>query len=97
MAGMGTFVITLFGGLILYAIIGWVVKEPGRQLQQKFIKLGDLRGMHKDEIVQKVGPPQSISAVDESTILLQWMATGYLIALIFNEDICQGVNQEIAT
>ncbi|QDT99003.1 hypothetical protein [Gimesia aquarii] len=97
MEGIGTFVITLVGGLVMYAIINWVVKEPGRQLQRKFIKLGDLRGKHKDEIVQVVGPPQSISAVDESTILLQWTATGYLIALIFEADICKGINQEIAT
>lgn len=97
MEGIGTFLITLVGGLVMYAIIDWAVKAPGRALQNKFINFGDLRGMHKDELIQLVGPPQSISAIDDTKILLQWMATGYLIALIFEKDICQGVNQEIAT
>ncbi len=97
MGSIGSTVVSVFVGLLLFGVISWAVREPGRQLRNKFINLGDLRGMTKSEIVSFVGPPQSISAIDESTTLLQWMATGYLIALVFEGDVCKGVNQEIAS
>mgnify|MGYP003964036481 CR=1 FL=1 len=34
--------------------------------------------------------------IRDTNVLLQWMATGYHIALIFENDICQGVSHEFA-
>ncbi|QDU02646.1 hypothetical protein V6x_23510 [Gimesia chilikensis] len=97
MDGISSTVVSIIAGLLIFGFISWAVREPGRQLQRKFIKLGDLRGMTRVEIESVVGPPQGISAIDDSSTLLQWMATGYLIALIFEGDVCKGVNQEIAS
>ncbi len=84
----------LFGGLILYWIIQYAVKAPGRTLQQKFANLGMLAGKRKDEIVGVVGPPNSISQHAEGE-LLQWIATSYHVALLFDDSgVCLGVTHE---
>ena len=77
--------------------IGWFVKAQGRALQKKFVELGTLKGRTKAEIIAAVGNPQSVSARAGGGTLLQWLATGYHIALIFDADgICQGVSHEFA-
>jgi hypothetical protein len=87
-------VTTTVGGLILYAVISALSVTPGRNLQRKFVALGVIRGRTKDEIVASVGPPQSVSYTGENKELLQWMATGYHICLIFEGGVCQGVQSE---
>ena len=86
---------TTIAGFILYSITTLFVLNPGVKLRNKFISLGDMRGKHKNEIYRVVGTPNSISAHDDGE-LLQWLATGYHIALIFQNDICQGISHEYA-
>ena len=62
--------------------------------QKKFADLGELRGLTKGEIFHAVGPPNSTSAVGDGQELLQWQTTGYHIALLFKEGICEGVSHE---
>ena len=76
-------------------MIGWLVKAPGRALQQKFISLGNFQGQTRKQIEAVVGPPNSISAVGNGT-LCQWMATGYHIAVLFDGDVCKGITHEVA-
>lgn len=87
-------VATSIGGLLLYAIQSALVKAPGKVLNQKFVSLGTLKGKTYDEIVAVCGAPSSNSAIDGGTVK-QWMATGYHIALLFDENnICLGVSHE---
>ena len=89
------FVWALLGGIVLYVLITAFVKSPGASLQSKFVSLGTLKGRMKEEIIHVVGPPASISATGGEGQLLQWMATGYHIALLFDsKGICQGVTHE---
>ncbi len=81
-------------GLLMYFFISWIVKEPGRSLQRKFVSLGNLVGKNKNEITSVAGLPNSISAASNGKTICQWMATGYHIALLFNGDICEGVTYE---
>jgi hypothetical protein len=84
------------GGIVLYFIISAVVKAPGYSLQQKFVGLGSLTGKTKAEIIRVVGPPSSFSSLSGGKTILQWMATGYHISLIFNGELCEGVSHEFA-
>jgi len=89
------FILPIVGGLVLYGIISFCVKLPGRGLQAKFVELGNLQGKSFKEITDKVGMPSSVSSVGDGTTLKQWMATGYHVALLFDEnDICLGISSE---
>ena len=48
-------------------------------MANKFVKLGNIAGMSMDDIIKRVGPPQSVSAVG-GTILYQWMSNGGLFS-----------------
>lgn len=81
---------------MLYAIMNALVRSPGASLQHKFQKLGTLRGRTIHSIIAEVGPPNSRSVVGDGRVVCQWMATGYHIALIFTDDVCDGVTHEFA-
>jgi hypothetical protein len=88
------FVLLIVGGLVLYAIISALVRVPGQNLGTKFVKLGQLKGKTKAEIVAAVGPPNAVSVAAGGKTLCQWMATGYHIALLFDDELCEGVTHE---
>jgi len=89
------FVGIIIGGLVLFVIISLVVKSPGRSLQIKFQKLGNMTGRRKQEIIAAAGPPSSISATGDGGQLLQWMATGYHIAIRFDANgMFRGITHE---
>lgn len=51
-------------GLIVRGLMGGdPVTYPGRQLQQKFISLGNMAGKKRKDIEAVVGPPNSISSI----------------------------------
>ena len=87
---------TLIVGIVLYFITHFLVQAPGAMLQQKFVNLGTLAGKTKDEIIAVVGDPNSISGAPEGKVIMQWMSTGYHIALNFEEDNSEGVSQEFS-
>ena len=89
------YVSPFIGGLIIYVIIKAFVRAPGASLRTKFQKLGVLKGKTLSEIVAKVGQPNSVSMGTGGVKIRQWMAAGYHIVLLFDEnDICLGVNSE---
>ncbi len=78
------------------AITAAMNAAKGGELQNKFAAMGDLTVKTKTEIVSIVGPPNAVSAVGDGRTLLQWQLEGYHIALIFNGEVCEGVNHESA-
>ncbi|MDZ4851494.1 MAG: hypothetical protein SGI77_19565 [Pirellulaceae bacterium] len=86
-------VVTFVSGWILYAIMQFFVGIPGSVMASRFQSLGDLSGKHLHEIVRVVGKPVSVSSTGDGQ-LIQWMATGYHISLIFQNDLCQGISHE---
>ncbi|MBR4295376.1 MAG: hypothetical protein IKT56_00885 [Clostridia bacterium] len=88
-------VLPIVGGLIWYAITNAAVKAPGNALQQKFINLDTLKGKTFSEIQSACGSPNSTSVNANGVKIYQWMATGYHVVLLFDEnDICLGVSSE---
>jgi len=91
---VGMYIGILVAGFVLFVIIMVLVRAPGQSLGARFVRLGQLKGMAKAEIIAAVGPPNSVSAVAGGKTLCQWMATGYHIALLFDGEICEGVTHE---
>ena len=75
---------------------------PGNLLQNNFAKLtedtnGVLAGKTLDEVKAACGDPSAVSSIGDGQMLYQWQATGYHIALVFDEnDVCVGIRSEIA-
>ena len=84
-------ILTTVGGLVLYLIMGAAVRTPGKVLASKFASLGDMSGKTYTEIKNVVGVENAVSrtTTDDGEVVTvrQWMATGYHIVLLFdNED-----------
>jgi hypothetical protein len=62
------------------------VTAPGRELGTKFASLGKMTGHTSDKIIAVVGWPTSRSSMAGNQILMQWQATGYHIAILFDAD-----------
>lgn len=77
-----------------FAIQQQNVTQPGKDLAQRFASLGTIAGKSRQEIIASVGSPTSFSTMPEGKTLLQWQATSYHIALLFNGDVCEGVTHE---
>ena len=98
--GILMFIGTSVLGLIGYLIMSAVVRAPGSVLQAKFANLtkntnGVIAGKTYDEVVAACGTPSSVSPTGDGGKLCQWMATGYHIALIFDEkNVCVGISHE---
>ena len=80
------FYLLLFvGGYFIIYLFNLDAAGPGRSLSQKFISLGIMSGKHMNDIIDVVGPPNSRSPVGNK-LLLQWIATGYHISIMFDEN-----------
>ncbi len=88
--------LVLLGVAALVAIVvPRVVLAPGRALRKQFIGLGSLKGRTRREIVKAVGEPATETTLPDGRTLLQWRATGYHIALVFEKNgRCFGVTHE---
>jgi hypothetical protein len=76
-------------------VVPFVFRAPGRALHKRFVALGTLKGRTRREIVRAVGEPAIETALPDGRTLLQWRATGYHIALVFEKSgRCVGVTHE---
>jgi hypothetical protein len=76
-------------------VIPYVFRAPGRALRKRFVALGSLKGRTRKEIVTAVGQPATETVLPDGRTLLQWRATGYHIALVFEKNgRCFGVTHE---
>ena len=88
-------------GVIWWLFSSAMVKAPGNSLQNKFLTLtknsnGVIKGKTLKEVKDACGEPSAVSSLGNGKTLYQWQATGYHIALIFNEEnICEGISSEI--
>lgn len=80
---------------IVMFILLFISSFSGARLQKKFVKLGNLKGLHYDYIVNEVGKPNAITNIKNNQIVAQWITDNYHIALIFDKnDICLGISSQ---
>jgi hypothetical protein len=87
--------IALVVAMLLTLIVPWAFRAPGRALRKRFVSLGSLKGRTRKEIEKAVGPPNQETLLPDGRTLLQWRATGYHIAVVFEKNgRCFGVTHE---
>ncbi len=87
--------IALVVAMIVAIVVPRIYRAPGRALHKRFVTLGTLKGKSRKEIVKVVGEPASETVLPDGRTLLQWRATGYHIALVFEKNgRCFGVTHE---
>jgi hypothetical protein len=87
--------IALVVALLVALIVPWLFRSSGRALRKRFVLFGSLKGRTRKEIVKVVGEPNQETPLPDGRTLLQWRATGYHIALVFEKNgRCFGVTHE---
>lgn len=91
--GIALLLIVVAGAVAI--VVPYLFRAPGRALRKRFVALGSLKGRTRREIVKAVGEPAVETPLPDGRTLLQWRATGYHIALVFEKDgRCFGVTHE---
>ena len=95
MNGTEVALIALVAAGLIAVMVPYVFRSPGRALRKRFIALGTLKGRTRRDIVKAVGEPATETTLPDGRTLLQWRATGYHIALVFEKNgRCFGVTHE---
>ncbi len=95
MDGTELALIALVAAGVVAIMVPYVFRAPGRALRRRFVALGTLKGRTRREIVKAVGEPSIETPLPDGRTLLQWRATGYHIALVFEQNgRCFGVTHE---
>ncbi len=90
------YAVVFFAVLAVIGVIASSVRGPGAALQTKAKSLGNMTLLTRTQIIAVLGSPSAISAAPDGRQLLQWQATGYHIALLFDGETCLGVTHEFA-
>jgi len=75
--------IGIITGVVIIIIIRVAVRQPARELQKKFVSLGNMQGMTKTEIISHCGKFSGISYIEGGTVCV-WQRPGYRISLVFD-------------
>ena len=78
-------------GLITFL---WTVAQKakgGKQLMMKFVRLGEMKGMTRQQIVNAVGHPTSMTIGEQGVTAVEWRAGTFRAVLGFFGDSCIGV------
>ncbi len=79
--------ITILSYLFPSAIfLFWVMRYEGRELKNKFRKLGNMKGLKKDQIIARVGAPDAIADSRDGVQLLQWDKFSYHISILCDKE-----------
>nr|WP_161625499.1 hypothetical protein [Sporomusa ovata] len=92
-----TLLLLLGGAGLVSSIIKFATMDSeGRELQQKFISLGNMKGKTLEEIVTVVGQPNVVSHGIPGATLYTWSAHKYSISIVFINGVCEKIASEIA-
>ena len=85
----------IFLALVLYALaasllLAFIYTLKSLRLQNRFKRLGVLKGRSVDEIVKFVGKPSHRGRLDANREVLEWRRVGFHIALLFTGSVCDG-------
>src|SRR5688572_587665 len=83
--------IILWSVMILLGMLGSNIRQErsllhsGSTLANRFQRLGSLSGLSKEEIVRRVGLPQSIQSTPTGQ-LVKWNTVGFQVAIRFDKE-----------
>ena len=91
----------LFLTILLYVLaasilLAFIYTLKSLRLQNKFKRLGALRGRSLDEIIKFAGKPSHRARLDSQHEVLEWRRVGFHLALRFTNGVCDGVENVAA-
>jgi hypothetical protein len=87
---MDTFLSLLGYALVISVLLALIYAAKSVRLQNRFRRLGVLKGRSLQEILKFVGPPSHRVRTAPNRELLEWRRVGFHIALAFTDDVCDG-------
>ena len=93
---MNTFLTILLYILAATILLAVIYTLKSLRLQNRFKKLGGLRGRSIDEVVKFAGKPSHRGRLDAHREVLEWRRVGFHIALLFTDGVCEGVENVAA-
>ena len=88
---MSTFLTILLYVLAATVMLAFIYALKSQRLQNRFKRLGTLRGRSIDEVVKFAGKPSHRGRLDAHREVLEWRRVGFHIALLFVDGVCEGV------
>jgi hypothetical protein len=88
---MKTILIVIAYALVASVLLAVIYAVKSARLQNRFEKLGVLKGRSLDEIVKTAGKPSHRARLGADRELLEWRRVGFHIALTFTAGVCDGV------
>ena len=89
--GVNTFLTIVLYALAATIVLAFIYALKSLRLQNRFKRLGALRGRNLDEIVKFAGQPSHRGRLDAHREVLEWRRVGFHIALLFSDGVCEGV------
>ena len=89
---MTTFLSLLAYALAATLLLALICASRSARLQNRFRKLGALKGRNLDEVVKFAGNPSHRARMAANREVLEWRRVGFHIALSFTDGVCDGVD-----
>ena len=89
--GVNTFLTILLYLVAASALLAFIYTLKSLRLQNRFKRLGALRGRNLDEIIKFAGKPSHRARLDSQREVLEWRRVGFHLALRFTDGVCDGV------
>ncbi len=90
---METFIAIVLYALAASLLLAVIYAAKSARLQHRFRRLGALRGRSMDEIIKFAGQPSHRARLAANREVLEWRRVGFHIALMFTDNVCDGVEQ----
>ena len=89
--GVNTFLTILLYLVAASVLLAVIYTLKSLRLQNRFKRLGALRGRSLNEIVKFAGQPSHRARLDSQREVLEWRRVGFHLALRFTDGVCDGV------
>lgn len=89
--GVSTFLTILLYVVAATILLAVIYTLKSLRLQNRFKRLGVLRGRGIDEVIKFAGKPSHRARLDAHREVLEWRRVGFHIALLFSDGVCEGV------
>lgn len=88
---MKTLITIILYTLAASVLLAVVYASKSVRLQNRFKQLGVLKGRHLEEVLKVAGKPSHRARIAPNREVLEWRRVGFHIALMFTDEVCDGV------
>jgi hypothetical protein len=78
--------------LVASLLVAFILAMRSARLQNRFKRLGTLKGRSLDEVIKFAGKPSHRARMAPDREVLEWRRVGFHIALSFTGGVCDGVD-----